>query len=358
MTGMEELDDARRRALRAEYTGRINKVIDYIEANLAGDLSLSTLAGVAAFSPYHFHRIFTALVGETLNGFIRRRRIEKAANLLLCNPSRPITQVALECGFSSPAVFARVFRESFGVSATEWVRGAGRRLSKNGQVKSKDGKEVSKRWEAVSAGVRMLDPVTRTWSWRLAMNTGEVKIEVKDVPELHVAYLRHIGPYAGNTGLFERLFGKLFSWAGPRGLVGPQTMALSIYHDDPDITDETKLRVDVAITVPAGTAGEGEISTTTIPAATYAIGHFEIDAEQYGEAWDLIMGQWLPESGYQTADSPCFEVYLNDPREHPQGKHVVDIYEPVKPLWKAIRLRGPPRRRGPRSQVCLGRSNR
>ena len=137
MTVTDDLEDARRRALRAEYAGRINRVIDHIEANLAGDLTLETLAGVAAFSPFHFHRIFRAMVGETLSAFIRRRRVEKAASLLLANPARPVTQVALECGFSTPAAFARVFKESFGSSATEWVRGAGRRVSKNGQTESK-----------------------------------------------------------------------------------------------------------------------------------------------------------------------------------------------------------------------------
>lgn len=164
------------------------------------------------------------------------------------------------------------------------------------------------------------------------MDAGEVRIEVKEIPEFQVVYVRHIGPYAGDSALFGRLFGRLFSWAGPRGLVGPQTMALSIYHDDPEITDETKLRVDVAIRVPEGTAGEGEIGTKTIPGGTYAVGHFEILPSQYGEAWDVVMGQWLPESGYQAADAPCFEVYLNEPEQHPEGKHIVDIYEPVKPL--------------------------
>jgi hypothetical protein len=72
MPEADNLDGARRRVLRAQYVGRINRVIDYIEANLAGDLSLDTLASVAAFSPFHFHRIFKTMVGENLSTFIRR----------------------------------------------------------------------------------------------------------------------------------------------------------------------------------------------------------------------------------------------------------------------------------------------
>ena len=127
MAETDNLDEARRRAMRAEYVARINRVIDHIEANLGSTLALEDLAEVAAFSPYHFHRIFKSMVGENLGAFIRRRRVEKAASLLLSNPARPITQVALECGFSSPAAFARVFRESFGMSASDWIRCGGPR---------------------------------------------------------------------------------------------------------------------------------------------------------------------------------------------------------------------------------------
>jgi AraC family transcriptional regulator len=149
---------------------------------------------------------------------------------------------------------------------------------------------------------------------------------------MHVAYLRHIGPYAGDNALFGQLFGQLFSWAGPRGLVGPDTRVLSIYQDDPDITAEERLRVDVAVTVPVGTPTDGEIGTRTIPGGTYAVGHFEILPNQYAEAWQTMMGQWLPESGYQCADGPCLEVYLNEAGEDPGATHIVELYVPVKPL--------------------------
>jgi AraC family transcriptional regulator len=101
-----------------EYTARINRVIDYIVANLHGDLTLETLARVAHFSPYHFHRIFGAMVGETLHQFIQRLRIERAASMLVVNPKKSITEIALDCGFSGSAAFARVFRDTFGREAS------------------------------------------------------------------------------------------------------------------------------------------------------------------------------------------------------------------------------------------------
>jgi AraC family transcriptional regulator len=159
-----------------------------------------------------------------------------------------------------------------------------------------------------------------------------LKVEVRDNPALHVAYVRHVGPYKGDTALFERLFAQLFSWAGLRGLLAsPDLKVLVAYHDDPALTDESELRTSVCITVPANTKGEGDVKTMTIPAGTYAIAHFELDPTEYEAAWLALYGTWLPGSGYQhDRDRPAFEMYLNDPHEHLEHKHIVDIYLPSK----------------------------
>ncbi len=163
--------------------------------------------------------------------------------------------------------------------------------------------------------------------------TIQTNVEVKELPEMHVAYVRHIGPYKGDTELFGRLFGKLMKWAGPRGLLRfPETKVLAVYHDDPEITHEDKLRTDACITVPEDTRVEGEIGKTSIAAGKYAVAHFEIKTGQYEDAWKAVFGGWLPESGYQPDDGPCYEVYHNDPKEHPEGKQIVDICVPVKAL--------------------------
>lgn len=158
-------------------------------------------------------------------------------------------------------------------------------------------------------------------------------VEVQEFPDIHVAYIRHVGPFAGDVELFKRLFDRLFTWAGPRGLLSfPETKLLSVYRDNPGITDEDKLRLDVCISVPPDTDVEGEIGKTTLPGGKYAVAHFEIMPDQYGDAWTSVYAGWLPESGYQPADGPAFELYLNNPEEHPEGKHVFNICVPVKPL--------------------------
>lgn len=118
-----QANDRNQKYLREEYVSRINSVIDYIEANIDTDLSLGNIATAANFSQFHFHRIFHAMVGETLSQFIQRIRLEKAATLLVNNPKKSITEIALECGFSGSAAFARAFRDAFHMTATEWRAG-------------------------------------------------------------------------------------------------------------------------------------------------------------------------------------------------------------------------------------------
>ena len=69
-----------------------------------------------------------------------------------------------------------------------------------------------------------------------------------------------------------------------------------------------------------------------VPAGSCAVAEFEIDPSEYGAAWMWVYGTWLPESGYQSDDRLCYELYLNEPDKHPQKKHVVAIVAPVKPL--------------------------
>ena len=165
------------------------------------------------------------------------------------------------------------------------------------------------------------------------MDGKDIAVEVKDLPEFTVAYVRHVGPYKGDSALFERLFGRLMTWAGPRGLLGnPDTKVMAMYHDDPEVTEESKLRMSVCISVPEETEVEGEIGKMTVGGGKYAMAHFELLPDEYPDAWNAVYGGWLPESGFQPADKPCFELYLNDPKTHPEGRCIVDICVPVKPL--------------------------
>ena len=314
------------------YQSRINKVLDFIELHLDQNLSLGELADVAAFSRFHFHRIFRAMMGDSVGQYVNRVRLERATRLLIYHPGKTITEIALECGFSSQATFARAFKTMFGISASEY-RDLGetgyskiRKTDSNpGQSPGKDRKAF--RTEMVFLGVNVQP------QWKITMNDQWLtNVEVKDLPEMTLAYVRHIGPYAGNTELFGQLFQKLYGWAGARGLLNfPKTRTYAVYHDDPMVTEAEKLRLTLGITVAPDTLVDGEIGKMTMAAGKYALATFEITADQYEEIWSAMYQSWLPNSGYQPADGPSFEHYLNDPGSHPEGKHIVEIGIPVEP---------------------------
>jgi len=247
-----------------------------------------------------------------LNDYIRRIRAQQAASQLIHNPTLSITQIAVGCGYSSPSAFAREFRQHFGVSASQFRSGGQDSL-------------VSFRRQMEEAGAEFVNPLGKG-TIRTEM---EIEVDVREFPPMHVAYVRHVGPYQEIGNAFKRLM----RWAGPRRrLWTPETKILGVYHDNPDLTPVDKLRAEACIIVPEGTKTRGDIGTMTIPGGTFAVAHAEIDGTQYGEAWDRLICDWLPQSGYQPDARMCFEMYLNDPRKHPEGKHVVDICEPVRPL--------------------------
>jgi len=151
--------------------------------------------------------------------------------------------------------------------------------------------------------------------------------EIVELPERFVACIRHIGPYPEIGKAIERIF----QWAGPKGLIQfPKTQFLAVYHDSPDTVDASELRSDACLTVPPGTSADGEVKTMTIPGGKFAVAHVEIDASEYGAAWDKLVGEWMPEHGLASDSSRlCYELCLNDPDQHPEKKHIVDICEPI-----------------------------
>ena len=153
-------------------------------------------------------------------------------------------------------------------------------------------------------------------------------IEVKEMPALDLIYVRHTGAYDQIEAAYE----KLFSWAGPRGLIkSSETKTVSVYHDDPKVTDIEKIRQSACIVVDKDTKTEGEVGKMTVDSGKYAVGRFEIGVEGFSKAWDT-MCHWLSESGYQPSDGNPYELYHNDHTQHPERKFILDICIPVKPL--------------------------
>ncbi len=304
-------------ACQKEYIHRINTMIDYVEKNLDQPLNLEILADIASFSPYHFHRIFKAFTGETINSFVRRMRLEKSARLLLNDPDRAISEIAYQCGFNNFSVFCRAFKDHFCVSAQEFRSIKTIQISKISQLDSKI--------RTSTQGNSPYFSENKDNKWKLMM---EKNIAVKNMPSMNLVYTRHVGAFDQIRFAYE----KLMKWAGPRGLLNfPETKTVTVYHDDPKVTDLERLRQSACITVNKDVKTEGEFGNMQVPAGKYVVGHFEISDQEFEKAWNTTC-LWLSESGYQPDDGYPYELYHMENTQHPENKFIVDICIPVKPI--------------------------
>jgi AraC family transcriptional regulator len=300
------------------YISCINSAIDYIEGNIDKPLRLENIARAASLSPFHFHRIFKSYMNESLNNFVRRVRVEKAALMLFTNPGYSITEVAYLNGFSSSQALAKQFRLFFGATPGQY------RKSKIGHRDSKKSQDYTMNFHYPSSSKQQI-------VYYNSERRNVMKVEIKKIPDTTLAYIRHIGPYKGNSELFGKLFNKLCTWAGPKHLITKDTNYYCIYYDGPDVTDESKLRTDACINVPEDTKVSGEIGKQLIKGGDYAVLRCIIkDPKEYGKYWDELYTSWLPSSGYQPDNKPPFEMYPADCRQQ-DGSMIVDICMPVKP---------------------------
>jgi len=301
-----------------EYAARLNPVIDYINENLDQVLSLEKMAKIACYSQFHFHRLFRTVIGETINKYIQRLRVEKAAVQLILNPKKTITEIALDCGFSSSQSLAKVFNHYFKMSASKW-RTNHFNISKIEHTSSKIREETDLLFHYY-------------YHQKKANNMYEPKVQIKNLPDMHVAYVRHIGSYIGNSELFRELLRKLFKWGSARELFNASTKVIALYNDVCGITEDSKLQLSVCATVPENTITAGNIGKLCIKGGRYAVFHFELLEDEIEAAWLFVYGDWLPESDYQPDDKPAFEILHNDPKKHPENKHILDICLPIIPL--------------------------
>lgn len=281
-----------------DHRERINRVLLYIQDNIAGQLSLETLSEVAGFSPFHFHRIFQAHVGETLSGYVRRVRLERAA-LRLSHTEEPVTSVALSAGYETPAAFAKAFRQHFGKTPSGYK-----------------GASMSD-----SAKLRLLSLEA------LGRNTKTMKPEMRIFPEQRVLFVRKMGRYDKAA---EEAWSALMRYAHAHRLLDKETRTIGISHDSPEITPEARLRYDACITAGGDAMPEGEVGLQTIAGGRHAVFLHEGPYEKFGETYNAIFSDWLPSSGEKLRDAPCFEEYLNlGPRRTKPENLRTELFIPV-----------------------------
>ncbi|MGB1043131.1 MAG: AraC family transcriptional regulator [Tenacibaculum sp.] len=294
---------------------RIAKAIDFVEFNLEKKLLLEEVAKQAHFSPYHFHRVFKIVTKETLNDFIVRKRIEKAVSDVMRKKEKPITEIAEDVGFTSLSSFSRAFKKFYGMSPAEFRKQTPSKFSKISKVESKNGK-VEIRFE------QYICNINNNLKW-LKMNAD---VQVKILPPMQLAYISHQGKMdaVGNT------YNRLMQWAFPKGLMQQDDLKMiTIYHDSPKITDPNQVRMSACMTLSREVKTDGEVNLKTLPETKCIVSRLEITPNQFQQAWESSF-VWMSEHGYNKAAQDPFEIYHNNPQEHPEGKCLVDICIPIE----------------------------
>jgi len=254
------------------YPERIQRVVDYLAEHLDEALDLETLARVAHFSPYHFHRIYRALLGETVNDTVRRLRLHRSAIDLL-DRDLGIDRTARRAGYASQAAFTRAFRAEYGEPPARYR--VARRATELDQER----------------------------------NLTTYRVETATLPKLRVAAIEHRGDYQLTGKAFERLM----TVAATTGLLTPDTRTIGIYRDDPVSVPQDELKSTACITVPDDWAPSGELIEAHIEGGRYARIVHTGPYTELKTGYDWLYQTWLPNSAEEPRNLPCLEEYLNDP---------------------------------------------
>ncbi len=245
----------------------------FIQKNLDEELSLERIAKAACFSAFHFHRIFRAFTGESLNSYIRRLRIEKSAGRLKYSED-PVTEIALDSGYNTPSSFSRAFHQVMGTAPNSYRSGDTKNLNRNQSIKE----------------TKMITP------------------EILEIPDQQVLFVRRVGSYQNSPA---EAWNTLLQFAQDHEIDLSKARRFSVALDDPNITEEDNLRFDACITAPKKLVEEGDVGRQTLPGGKYAVFIHKGSYDTLEHAFDNIFREWYPKNKDRVAEQPCFCEYLN-----------------------------------------------
>jgi AraC family transcriptional regulator len=281
------------RTTRSDYAERLERVFRWLADHLDDTLDLTHLADVACLSPYHFHRIYRAMQGETAAETVRRLRLHRAAVELITG-ELPVARVARRAGYGSQEAFTRAFKAAYGVPPARY------RAS--------------------------FVPMPTTNREEGAMETMTYEATIRQTGAIRVAALRHHGPYMNIGSTFERLL----ALAGGQGLLGPKTRTFGVYYDDPAATPVSALRADACLVIPDAQVPSGDLQVGEIRGGRYAVVLHVGPYAELERPYKWLYGTWLAQSGEEPDNAPVVEEYLNDARTVPPTELRTEIWLPLR----------------------------
>lgn len=294
------------------HAARINRAIDHIVNHLAEPLPLEAVARAAAFSPFHFHRLFRAATGQPLNQFVTRLRLERALSLKLRDGRRSWGDIALASGFGSASDFSRCFRQQHGTAPSRYDLAAHR----------------ARQREALLA---TLPEAQRHHVARRAVpgeNPDGFRVQLRRLPAMRVAYLRVTDSY--QSGAVPAACDRLQEWAGRQGVAHRRWFGYM--WDDPEVVPLAQCRYDVAVDIGElrpDAAAARQVGLHTFPPMEVAELTLRGDIALEMRALEWLFDTWLPASGRTPDAQPCFEAWHGRPFAHGFEHFELDLWLPV-----------------------------
>lgn len=275
------------------YRTRIMQAIVHLQERLDEDVTLEEIADAACFSPYHFHRIFKAMTGETVMSYRRRLLLERAAQQISYS-NRSITEIALDSGYDTPEPFSRAFKRLFGVSPQNY------------------------RISCLRQRVTFLEH-------KNLLGDTKMEVNITDFNDTLVAYVRHTGPYMECGKAWKTLCDS------PEVMkaTSKDSLWIGVSYDNPDVTPAHKIRYDACVSIPEGLDLREPIQSQVIPGGKHAVYTHVGSYAGLHDCYRMLYGKWFPESGYEPAKAPSFEICRTSPETTPEEELITEIWIPI-----------------------------
>lgn len=265
-----------------QQLSRINDVLFEIHRDISAPLLACALAKVAAYSEQHFHRVFKQVVGETVNVYIRRTRLEHAANQLMFDHNSNVLSIAEKCGFTSLSSFSQSFKKSYQCTPAQW-RHVGGHQAKPPYLSDP---EIAAAYQRIKKH-SLPEPTFVT------------------LEKQYAAYVRHQG-YGRSI---RQAWQKLHAWALANNIDVTQQRDIGLHHSNPEWVPLDQCRYVACLSIDKEFIRRGAVNSLTIPGGLHAT--FDLQGK-YGELLPLIgkiLQSWLPTSGFKLQTTPAFVRY-------------------------------------------------
>ena len=267
----------------------------YVRSHLDERLTLEAIAGVAGFSPFHFHRIFRLAFGENLNAYVVRHRMQRAAYELRYG-DRSILEIGLRCGYDSASAFGRAFARAFGMTPSAY-RATNHEL-----------------------------PLYPAGSMPQPVALPPPRIEA--YPERAVLALHHAGPFDA----LDPVMAALYRIAVRRGFL-PHASVLGVSSGSPDLDEHDALRFAGCLTLDGRGDADGAradgLTGFTVPGGRYAVFRNRGPYQRITHAYDVLFSAWVLGGLVELRDAPFINTYLSDPAHTAPARLECDLAIPI-----------------------------